>query len=351
MLSHKFRTVEDSCALAIAIVNTVREPLVVLDHDLRVIAASRAFYRTFKVAREATEGHLFFELGDGQWDVPQLRAVLGKILPERGTIEDFDVEHEFLNLGRRTMSLNARQVVYEGGTEPTILLGIEDVTDRRALEAEKDSLLAEKDILLSELRHRVANSLQIIASIIMLKAKRVTSEETRSHLQDAHNRVLSVATVQKQLQVVSGGRVDIGSYLSKLCAALAGSMIADDRAITIKVAGEGGTATCREAESIGLIVTELVINSIKHAFNLEKNQGQITVTYDVSGGDWKLSVADDGSGRPSGPYAQRKEGLGTGIVTALARQLNAEVDTVSGPQGTSVSITHAVVAARKVRAA
>ncbi len=175
MLSHKFRTVEDSCALAIAIVNTVREPLVVLDQDLRVIAVSRAFYRTFKVAREATEGHLFFELGDGQWDVPQLRAVLGKILPERGTIEDFDVEHEFLNLGRRTMSLNARQVVYEGGTEPTILLGIEDVTDRRALEAEKDSLLAEKDILLSELRHRVANSLQIIASIRSYRLKLVTA--------------------------------------------------------------------------------------------------------------------------------------------------------------------------------
>ncbi len=351
MLTHETRTAEDGCALAIAIVNTVREPLIVLDQDLRVIAASRAFYRTFKVAREDTEGQLFFELGDGQWDVPQLRALLGKILPEHGTIEDLDIEYESLSLGRRTMSLNARQVVYEGSPESTILLGIEDVSDRRALEAEKNELLAEKDILLSEVRHRVANSLQMIASIIMLKAKRVSSEETRTHLQDAHNRVLSVATVQQQLQVASGGRVDIGSYLSKLCTALAGSMIDDDRAITIKVAGEGGTATCREAESIGLIVTELVINSIKHAFNFEKKNGQITVAYEVSGDDWKLSVADDGCGRPAGQFAQRKEGLGTGIVNALAKQLDAVVETTSGPQGTSIAITHAVFTAKKVRAA
>ena len=142
-----------------------------------------------------------------------------------------------------------------------------------------------------------------------------------------------------------------GPYLAKLCLALADSMIADDRRIVIKVKSEGGSATCREAESIGLIVTELVINSLKHAFNGAKKVGQIVVGYDVADGDWKLTVADDGVGRPDGLFAQPKEGLGTGIVNALAKQLGAQVETISGPEGTSISVTHATFAASAIRAA
>jgi chemotaxis protein methyltransferase CheR len=117
------------------------------------------------------------------------------------------------------------------------------------------------------------------------------------------------------------------------------------------VSGNEGNAICRDAESLGLIVTELVINSIKHAFSNETKIGQITVAYDVSGTDWKLSVADNGIGRPDGVLAQPKAGLGTGIVKALAQQLGAKVETLSGPQGTSVSVTHATFAAKKIRVA
>ena len=114
--------------------------------------------------------------------------------------------------------------------------------------------------------------------------------------------------------------------------------------------GDGKTATSRDAESLGLIVTELVINAIKHAFNGTTKDGQIAVAFDVSGTDWKLSVTDNGIGTPDGVFAQPKTGLGTGIVNALAKQLNAKVETVSGPRGTSVSVTHATFVA-KARAA
>src|ERR1700687_4015754 len=97
------------------------------------------------------------------------------------------------------MLLNARKVFYEAGSHTNILLGIEDVTEKRASAREKDALLQQKDVLLDEMQHRVANSLQIIASIILLKAKTVDSEETRLHLQDAHKRVMSVAAVQQHL--------------------------------------------------------------------------------------------------------------------------------------------------------
>jgi two-component sensor histidine kinase len=195
----QFTDAADACALAQAIVDTVREPVLVFDKDLRVIAASRSFYSVFRVSPEDTQGTLLYELGDGQWNIPKLRLLLENIIPEQGVMEDYEVEHEFPRVGHRTMRLNARQVFYEGGASTTILLGMEDITGQRALELGKEELLRQKDVLLQEIQHRVANSLQIIASIILMKARRVESEETRVHLQDAHSRVMSIAAVQEHL--------------------------------------------------------------------------------------------------------------------------------------------------------
>ena len=114
----------------------------------------------------------------------------------------------FPAIGRRIMLLNARKVFYEKGTHTTILLAFEDVTDRRAIERQVQELLREKDMLLEEMQHRVANSLQIIASILLIKARTVQSEETRLQLEDAHQRVLSVAAVQQHLHVVGRRRTD-----------------------------------------------------------------------------------------------------------------------------------------------
>src|ERR1700683_1261669 len=106
-------------------------------------------------------------------------------------MDDYEVEHQFPAIGKRTMLLNARKVFYEGNTHTTLLLGIEDVTDRRALEREREellqkqqALLSERDVLLEELEHRVGNSLQIIAAIILMKSRMVKSAETRPELQD-----------------------------------------------------------------------------------------------------------------------------------------------------------------------
>jgi two-component sensor histidine kinase len=348
----QFTDAADACALAQHIVDTVREPVVVLDRALRVIAASRSFYSAFKVSPENTQGKPLYALGDGQWDIPKLRVLLEKIIPEHGVMEGYEVEHEFPDLGQRTISLDARQVFYDGGADTTILLGMEDVTERRILEREKDELLRQKGILLEEMQHRVANSLQIIASIILLKAKTVQSEETRIHLQEAHQRVISIAAVQQQLHA-SGvvGPVEMVPYLTKLCETLAASMIGGERPISLKVIGEGGGATTRQAESLGLIATELVMNALKHAFPANKTDCRIIMAFDVDGTNWKLSVADNGVGKPDGVFAQPKAGLGTGIVKALAQQLGATVETLANPAGTTVSITHATFSTRATRTA
>jgi two-component sensor histidine kinase len=348
----QFTAFADAWALAQGIVDTVREPVLVLDKELRVIAASRSFYSAFRVRPEDTQGRLLYALGDGQWDIPKLRVLLEKIIPERGVMEGYEVEHEFPGIGQRTMCLNARQVFSEEGANTTILLGMEDITARRILEREKDELLKQKEVLLEELQHRVANSLQIIASILLMKARTVQSEETRLQLQDAHKRVMSIAAVQKQIHASgTSGSIEIAPYLSKLCETLATSMIGDGRPISLKVACEEGLATSRQAESLGLIVTELVMNALKHAFPDEKVQGQITVAYELDGTNWKLSVSDNGIGTPDGVFAQGRTGLGTGIVKALSHQLDAQVATLSGPQGTTVSITHATFPTKAVQAA
>jgi two-component sensor histidine kinase len=345
----QFSEVEDACALAQAIVDTVREPLVVLDKDLRVVAASRSFYERFSADPRDTQGKLFCELGDREWDIPKLRLLLEEIIPNQSPMDEYEVEHDFPRIGRRVMLLNACIVRYEKA-HTNILLGIEDVTVQRNLERDKDELLRQKDVLLDELQHRVANSLQIIASIIMMKAKSVESEETRRHLHDAHIRVMSVAAVQEHLHASAGlGSMEMQPYLTKLCDALAHSMIGEDQPVSLRVLGQGGKATCRDAESLGLIVTELVINALKHAFKSKTMDGQISVSYEVSGTDWKLSVVDNGIGKPDGVFAQPKSGLGTGIVKALAKQLDSQVITLSGPEGTSVSVTHATFAGREAK--
>ena len=332
----------DGRALAQAIVDTTREPLVVLDGaDMRVITASRSFYSTFQTTAEETNGRPLHQLGDGEWDIPVLRKLLGAVVPERTTIEDFEVEQDFPRIGRRTMLLNARKVFYPGNGATTLLLAFEDVTERRRVEREKDELLAQTQLLLSEMQHRVANSLQIIASILLMKARAVASDEVRKHLEDAYDRVLAIATIQKQLQgSTKGERVPLGPYLTKLCDSLAKSMIGERRPISLEVEVAGGDATSTRAISLGLVTTELVINALKHAFPGER-AGSIVVRYAVMGLGWRLSVSDDGVGRLEADRRPSHSGLGTSIVDALARQLDAQVEVASTQHGTSVAVVHA----------
>ena len=269
-------------------------------------------------------------------------------------MDDYAVEHQFPEIGKRTMLLNARKVFYEGNSHTTLLLGIEDVTGRRALEREREDLLVklqalvrEKDGLLEELEHRVGNSLQIIAAIILMKSRMVTSEETRFQLEDAHKRVMSVAAVQKHLHTTRAtGAIEMGPYLTQLCESLKTSMISDYRPATLTVTSDAGEVKARDAVSLGLIVTELILNALKHAFTDYRVDRQIAVGFAVAGANWMLSVVDNGIGAPVGVFAQPKSGLGTSIVNALAEQLDAKVEVVSGPQGTSVSVTHATCAKR-----
>ena len=351
--------IEDAQTLAEAIVDTIHEPFIVLDAQFRVLAASRSFYETFAVDPEQTIGALLYSLGDGQWDIPALRVLMETIIPEHAAMDGFEVDHDFPGLGRRVMLLNARKVLYDTSSNTTILLAFTDITARRAIEMEKQELLEKSEdllrrnrVLLQEMQHRVANSLQIIASILMLKARVVTSEESRHHLEDAHQRVMSVAAVQSHLHAMGGvDQIEVGPYLTTLCASLAASMIGEDQPIVLKVIADHGMIGSDKAVSIGLIVTELVINAVKYAFPTSRPGALVHVTYESQGADWKLIVSDNGVGKSAAGDAASQGGLGTIIVKALVQQLDARMDVISGSGGTSVSITRATIETRLPQAA
>ena len=147
---------------------------------------------------------------------------------------------------------------------------------------------------------------------------------------------MSVAAVQQQLLASSRGEpIEIGPYLSRLCETLAASMTDESRPISLKVQVEGGTASSAEVGSIGLIVTELVINAFKHAFVDDSAAGLIVVAYKATETSWRLAVSDNGIGTPEGHLDLDKttSGLGMIIVEALAKQLDARVEVVREPTG------------------
>src|SRR5215204_6887392 len=127
--------VEDVQNYAMNIVDTVREPLLILDTTLRVQSANRAFYQTFHVSPGETENRLIYELGNGQWDIPDLRTLLEDVIPTSSVFNDFELEHTFPIIGRRVMLLNARKL-RAGSHGELLVLAMQDVTEQRRDEAE-----------------------------------------------------------------------------------------------------------------------------------------------------------------------------------------------------------------------
>ena len=129
--------VKESRDFAENIVDTVREPLIVLDQDLRVVSANSSFYNTFRVSSEETKGQFIYYLGSGQWDIPRLRELLEDILPENRSFENFEITHEFPGIGLKKMILNARRMVQGTEGRELILLAFRDVTHERLTETSK----------------------------------------------------------------------------------------------------------------------------------------------------------------------------------------------------------------------
>jgi len=332
-------TVLDEAAdsLALAVIASSNAPVLLLDGDLVVIAASESFYNTFEIDPPAA-GIPLADLGAGEWNVPQLKSLLKATAAGSARIDAYEMDLKRPGKVTCRLVINARKLDYFDAANVRLVMSAADVTDVRIAEKLKDDLLREKAILLQELQHRVANSLQIIASVLMQGAKKVRSEQARGHLRDARNRVMSIATMQRQLAASRLGEVVLRDYFKDLCASIGASMISDHDQLSLHVKVDKSVTTADVSVSLGLIVTELVINALKHAFPRHR-KGRICVDYRSDGPAWTLSVRDTGVGMPKNP-ADAKPGLGTGIVEALAKQMGAEVVVAASKPGTLVSIVH-----------
>ena len=331
--------VDSATSLAKAMVVTSDTPLLLLDGDLIVLAASLSFCRAFHLDKSLVVGQPIFDMGSGEWDLARLKSLLTATVSGGAEVEKYEMDLEARDgRGMRSLELSAHKLDYADPDNIRILLSVSDKTEKRATAKEKDQLVAEKELLIQELQHRVANSLQIIASVLMQSARRVSNDEIRAHLQKAHNRVLSVASLQKQLATTGALEVELKPYFKQLCSSIGASMIADPDELSIAVDSDDTVVSSDTSVSLGLIVTELVINSLKHAFPNGRS-GKIQVYYRTDDDGWTLCVADDGVGMPVKP-ARADAGLGTSIVEALARQLRARIMIVDAKPGTSVSIVH-----------
>ena len=200
------------------LVETIREGLLVLDPDLTVQFANRSFCDTFAATPEETVGRKLYELGNGQWDIPELRSLIEAIIPEHATIEAFEVDRVFPvdwttgDAAQCAQGLSARQQTQQ------VLLAIEDVTERRRLEHEHAAAHERIAALLQELGHRIKNSLQIIVSMVSLEARNQKSGEGKAALERVSHRIAALGHLYSMLADTNTvEEVDATTYLEALC--------------------------------------------------------------------------------------------------------------------------------------
>ena len=282
-----------------AIVETVRDPLLVLDSELRVVSANPAFYKMFAISPSDAEGRKFFEMADRQWDTPELRRLLEKLLPEQGQVNDFEVHHFFSALGERTISVNARRIAADGGRAELILLTKQDITHRR--EAERHN-----EMLVGELSHRVKNSLAVIQS---LATQTLRSSNSLDGFREAFlGRVQALARGHDL--VLKGGLKDVAL-----------SVVVDQALEPFQsngriVIGDAPTVHLGHAasQSITMMLHELATNAVKYGA-LSTQGGKITIDWreEAAGKAKRVSLTWIESGGPAVSPPQRL-GQGTRFI-------------------------------------
>jgi PAS domain S-box-containing protein len=324
-LEDLYRLLRTTHLQAQSIVDTVREPLLVLDRDLRVVAASRSFFDTFKVDRDETIGRPVYELGERQWDIPDLRHLLEAVIPRSRAVEGYEVEHEFPHLGRRAMLLSARKLFHPDNTGTTLLLAIEDVTERRQMEHERE-------LRFGELRHRVKNLLAVVQALA-----RQTEVEGRSgaEYRDAFLGRLEALVQAHELAFGTEGGVDLAALVGGVLEPYAGGNGA--------AAVEAGPAVAlppARVQALALVLHELATNAVKHGA-LSAPEGRVRVGWEVgeANGARRLRLRwEERGGPPVAPPVSH--GFGTELIEHVATdELGVRPELTFAPEGLEAEIT------------
>jgi two-component system, chemotaxis family, CheB/CheR fusion protein len=362
--------VEAARDYAIAIVETVCQPLLVLDADLCVIRANQCFYESFGLTPAQTERQSIFELGDRVWDLPSLRSLLATVISAHIEFQDFEIVQtlETGGLGERLapvgfpdhgsetrqggtgglgdrdrssdgqrsqesriLLFNARQI-QDDRQEQSILLAIADITERRQAESQIQNSLTEKEVLLREIHHRVKNNLQIVSSLLSLQSNRISDPQTNEILQDSQNRVQAMASIHEILyQSLNLADLNLAEYIQILVNNLFASYTIDPAAIALSVnVSAAVTIDVDRAVLCGLMIDELVTNALKQGFG-EDLHGEVSISLVTNPDDLLvLSVANNGRELPPDFDARNVRSMGLSLVISLIRQLKGNLEVATG---------------------
>jgi PAS domain S-box-containing protein len=269
---------------------------------------------------------------------PQQRRELFDKMMNRVDVKNFEVEFYRKDRGRQWVIISAHPIFNERGEIEYIDAIMLDIAERKRAEEQIRNSLEEKEILLKEIHHRVKNNLQIISTLLDLQSDSFVDEPPRRFLQECQNRIRSMAMIHEKLYEASDFvSIDFGEYLKSLINSLFITYISDKR---VDLAVEAGEVVLEIDDAIpcGLIVNELVSNSMKYAFPGART-GNLAVRLQVGNDDLiTLTVEDNGVGLPTGLDFRATETLGLQLVNLLARQLHGEIELVEGP-GTIFRIT------------
>jgi len=315
---------DDTSEFAQSVINTVREPLLSLDQDLRVVTVSRSFYEVFKVKPEETVGKLIYDLGNKQWDIPKLRELLEKILPQQVAFENYEVEHDFATIGKRIMLLNARQIQQASGKQRIILLAIEDITERKEAEKKIKALLDEKNLILKEVHHRIRNSMNTIRGLLDLQASSLEDPNAIAALNDTKSRVQSMMMLYDKLyRSVDYIEISIKTYLFSLIDEIVANF-PNSKLIRIEKNIDDFILDAKIMQSIGIIINELLTNIMKYAFT-GNTSGVITVSVSRNGKKASIAVQDNGKGIPEEINFENSSGFGFMLVRTLTEQIGGNI--------------------------
>jgi two-component system, chemotaxis family, CheB/CheR fusion protein len=373
-LKRSMTELEFSQSYAQAIVETVREPLIVLNRDLQVLTANQSFYRTFQATPVETEQRLIFELGNGQWNIPRLRQLLLEVLPDHTQLQDFEVKHDFEQIGPKTMLLNARTMTQSEGSE-SILLAIEDITERKRLEAELTYTVTQeqfarsaaeaanraKDDFLAMVSHELRNPLSaILGWAQLLRTKKFNQVETIHALEIIEQSAKSQNQLIEDLLDISSitsGKLRLNARPLQLAsvieAAIAVAKIsAAAKQIQIDCSFEPLSKTMMgDPGRLQQVIWNLLTNAIKFT----PTEGRVKVTLTYPDAQAKITVSDTGRGISADflphvfdPWSQAdayearsKPGLGLGlsIVRSLVELHGGTVEVESPGEGQGVTFT------------
>ncbi len=336
------------------IIETMREPLLVLDADLKILSANRSFYATFKVNPGETVGSYIYDLGNRQWDIPRLRLLLESILPRDTHFDDFEVEHDFPSIGYKIMILNARQIFQKEIGRRMILLAIEDITGMRKLEREKRNILS---MFAHDMKNPLVTSKGFLARIIRGKAGSLT-EKQLNYIKIAHSELGKVSWLISDFLDFSKFEarefkpdfvpVDIQAEILKNIEA---EMVeAEKKQITISLEppDSANSVVNADAAMINRVIRNLLDNAIKHT----DSGGVITVRVTDRGSELLVNIKDTGTGIPKDhlPYifdafyrverGVKGSGLGLAITRTIVEVHGGKIWVQSTPsEGSTFSFT------------